>query len=178
VNANPSGSRTPSTGCWGRLEARRVLAAAAGPSLSLARVDVHAGISGTTNRRVVGSNGGARCAKTVRRGALNLRCAAQGRVGDQLSPRHVAHHLVPHLLLLANTSAPADAVRPRFLEGARPRLVNVAMVRSAASRPKAQPAERRTPHEGACDTELVHAGHDVIPTSARAQSRGKGVLAA
>ena len=178
MNANPSGSRTPSTGCWGRLEARRVLAAAAGPSLSLARVDVHAGISGTTNRRVVGSNGGARCAKTVRRGALNLRCAAQGRVGDPVTPRQVTHHLVPHLLLSARTSARADAVRPRFLDQAWPWLAKVSMVRNAASRPKAQPAEWHTPPDGACDTELVRLGLEVTPTSACAQSRGKGVLAA
>ena len=128
--------------------------------------------------RVDGSNGGSRHAKTVCRGALNLRCAAQGRVGDQLTPRHVAHHLVPHLLLSAKTSAPADAVRPRLLDGAWPRLAKVSTVRNAASRPKAQPAECRTPRDGACDTELVQPGPDVTPTSACGQSRGKGVLAA
>ena len=178
MNANPSGSCTPPTGCWGRLGARRELAAAAGPSLSLARIGVCTGSTGPAIRRVDGLRGGARCAKTVRRGALNLRCAAQGRVGDKKNPRHVAHHLVPHLLLLAKTSAPADAVRPHFLEGANPRLAKVAMARNAASRPTAQPDDRRTSHDGACASKLVQAGHDVIPTSARAQSRGKGVLAA
>jgi hypothetical protein len=178
VNANPSGSRTPSTGCRGRLGARRELATATGPSLSLARIDACAGLTGPVDRCVDGLDGGARCAKTVRRGALHLRCAAQGRVGDQEIPRHVAHHLVPQLLLLAKTSAPADAVRPRFLEGAQPRLAEVTMARNATSRPKAQPAEWRKPHDGACGRELVQAGPDVIPTSARAQSRGKGVLAA
>jgi len=178
VNANPSGSRTSSTGCWGELEARRELAAATGPSLGLAHVDVRAGLSGTAIRRVDGANGGSRHAKKACRGALNLRCAAQGRVGDQLTPRHVAHHLVPHLLLSARTSAHADAVRPRFLDQARAWLAKVSMVRNAASRPKAQPAEWHTPPDEACGTELVRLGPDVTPTSACAQSRGKGVLAA
>jgi hypothetical protein len=178
VNANPSGSRTPSTGCWGELEARREHAAATGPPLGLALFDVRAGFSGGTIQRVDGSNGGSRHAKKACRGALNLRCAAQGRVGDQPTPRHVTHHLAPHLLLSARTSARADAVRPRFLDQARPWLAKVSMVRSAASRPKAQPANWHTPRDGACDTELVRLGPDVTPTSACAQSRGKGVLAA
>lgn len=178
MNANPSGSRTPSTGCWGRIEARREFVVAGGPSSSLVRIEVCAAVCCRPDHELTGCGDGARCAKTVRRGALYLRCAAQGRVGDQNDPRHVARQLVPHLLLLAITSAPADAVRPHFLEQAGPWLATVARVRNAASRPKGQPAGWREPHDGARDTELVQAGHDVIPTSARAQSRGKGVLAA
>ena len=178
MNANPSGSRTPSTGCWGELEARRELVAATGPSLGLALFDVRAGLSGRAIRRVDGSNGGSRHAKKACRGALNPRCAAQGRVGDPVTPRRVTHHLVSHLLLSARTSARADAVRPRFLDQAWPWLAKVSMVRNAASGPKAQPAEWHTPPDGACGTELVRLGLDVTPTSACAQSRGKGVLAA
>ena len=178
MNANPSGSRTPSTGCRGRLEARRELAAATGPSQGLACFDVCAGVSGRAIRRVKGSNGGSRRAKKVCRGAPSLRCVAQGRVGDNFNPRHVAHHLVPHLLLSARTSAPADAVRPDLPVGARPWLTKVWVVRSAASRPKAQPAECHTSRDGACDAELDQPGAGVSPTSACVQSRGKGVLAA
>jgi hypothetical protein len=178
VNANPSGSCTPPTGCWGRLDARRESASDAGLSLSLARFDACTGMSGRANRRVAGSSGGSRCAKTVRRGALNLRRAVQGRVGDQPSPRHVANHLVPHLFLSAKTSAPADAVRPHFPDRAWPYLAKVSTAGNAASRPKAQPVDCRMPRDGADGTELVQPGHDVIPTSARARSRGKGVLAA
>jgi hypothetical protein len=178
VNANPSVSRTPSTGSWGGLDARRELAAAAGPSLGIARVEVRAGLSGRALERVNSTNGGSRHAKKACRGALNPRCAAQGRVGDKLTSRHVAHHLVIHLLLSARTSATADAVRPRFPGQAWPWLTTVSMVRNAASRPKAQPAKWHTPPEGACDTKLVRPGPDVIPTSACAQSRGKGVQAA
>jgi hypothetical protein len=178
VNANPSGSRTPSTGCWGELEARRELAAATGPSMGLARFDVRAGVSGRAVERADGSRGGARHAKKACRGALNLRCAAQGRVGDRLTPRHIAHHRVPHLLLSARTSAPADAVRPRFLDQGWPWLSKVSMARKAANRSKAQPAKWHTPRDGSCAAELVRPGHDVTPASACAQSRGKGVLAA
>jgi hypothetical protein len=178
VDANPSGSRTPSTGCWGRSDTRKGFAANAGPSLGPTCCDACAGLSGAAKQRGSGSSGGSRCAKTVRRGALNLRCAAQGRVGESLSPRHVNHHLVPHLFLLAKTSAPAGAVCPHILERAWPKLANVSTARNATKRPKAEPADRHVPHDGACTTALGQPGHDVIPTSACAQSRGKGVLAA
>jgi hypothetical protein len=178
VNANPSGTRAPSTGCWGRLEARREFAAATGPSLGLALFDVRAGLSGRAKKRVDGANGGSRHAKKACREARNPRCAAQGRVGDQLTSRHVAHHLVPHLLLSARTSARADAVRPRFYGQAWPWLAKVSTVRNAASRPMAQPAEWHTPTGGACGRKLARLGPDVTPASACAQSRGKGVQAA
>jgi hypothetical protein len=178
VNANPSGSRTPPTGCWGSLEARRELAAATGPSQGLAPLDVRAGMSGRVSRQVNGPNGGSRHAKRVCRGALSLRRTAQGRVGDELTPRHVAAHLVLQPLLSARSSAPADTVRPRLGDGAPPRLALASTVRTAASCPKAQPGKRHTPIPGSCDAKLVYPGTDVITASACAQSRGKGVLAA
>ena len=52
-----------------------------------------------------------------------------------------------------------------------PWLATVSTVRDAASRAKGQPAGWRGPHDGARDTELVQAGQDVIPTSARAVPR-------
>jgi hypothetical protein len=180
VNANPSGSRTPSTGSRGRLEARRELAAATGPSQRLACFDVCAGVSGRAIRRVKGSNGGSRRAKKVCRGAPSLRCVAQGRVGDNFNPRRVAHQLVPHLLLSARTSAPADAVRPHPPGGARPwrPAESTAPVPVPPSRPEARPTDRSSPRPGARDTELVQPGCDVVATSACGHSRGKGVLAA
>jgi hypothetical protein len=178
VDANPSGSRTPSTGCWGRSDTRKGFAANAGPSLGPTCCDACAGLSGAAKQRGSGSSGGSRCAKTVRRGALNLRCAAQGRVGDLNLPRHVVRHLAPHLLLLANSSAPADAVRPFMLVGAGLRPSDESTVRKHASRPKAQPGECFSPRHEARDTELVQSGCDVVETLARGHSRGKGVLAA
>jgi hypothetical protein len=178
VNANPSGTRAPSTGCRGELEARRELAAATGPSLGLARFDVRAGLSGRAKERVNGANDGSRHAKKACCGAKNPRCAAQGRVGDQLTSRHVAYHLVPHLLLSARTSAQADAVRPRVLDQASAWLAKVSIVRNAASRPMAQPAKWYMPPDEVCGTKLVRPGPDVTPTSACVQSRGKGVQAA
>jgi hypothetical protein len=178
VNANPSGSRTPPTGCRGILEARREFAVATGPSQGLAPLDVRAVMSGRPRRRTKSSNGGSRHAKMVCRGALNLRRTAQGRVGDELTPRHVASHLVPQLLLSARSSASADTVRLRLGEGAMPRLAQDVAARSAASRPQAQPGERLLPVSGSRGANLVSTGADVTPASACAQSRGKGVLAA
>ncbi len=178
MNANPSGSRTPSTGCRGESEARRAAATTTGPSRGLAQLDVRAGMSGRVRRRGKWSSGGSRHAKRVCRGALNPRRTAQGRVGDEVNPRHVESHRVPHRLLSAQTSAPAGAVRPRLRIGARPRLAKVAPARDAASRPKAKPGKCRAPRLGSCDTELLQSGPDVTLTSACAQFRRKGVLAA
>jgi hypothetical protein len=178
VNANPSGSRTPSTGSWGRSKARRELAAASEPSPGHAPVVVLAGFAGVRYRPVRDVNGGTRHAMTVCRGALNLRCAAQGRVGDLNPPRHVVRHHAPHLLLLANAFVPTDAVGPFMLVGAGFRPSDESTVRLHASRPKAQPGECFSPPHGASDTELVHSGCDVVETLARGHSRGKGVLAA
>ena len=178
MNANPSGSRTPSTGSWGSLQARRELAAASEPSPGYVPIDALAGFAGALNRPVLGMNGGTRHAMTVCRGALNLRCAAQGRVGDRVVPRHVVRHLASHLLLLAISSAPPDAVRPFMLVGTRFWPSDESTVRSHASRPTAQPGDCFSPRSGACDTDLVQLGCDVVETLARGHSRGKGVLAA
>jgi hypothetical protein len=178
VNANPSGSRTPSTGSWGRLQARRELAAATEPSPGYVPIVGVAGFAGAPYRPVRGMNDGTRHAMTVCRGALNLRCAAQGRVGDLDLPRHVVRHLAPHRLLLANSSALADAVRPLMLVGAGFWPSDGSTVRTHASRPKAQPGECCSPRSRARDTKLVQAGCDVVETLARGHSRGKGVLAA
>jgi hypothetical protein len=115
---------------------------------------------------------------TVCRGALNLRCAAQGRVGEFDLPRHVVRHLAPHLLLSANWSALADAVRPLMLVAAGYRQSDESAARKHASRPQAQPGECFSPRYEARDTVLVQTGCDVVETLARGLSRGKGVLAA
>jgi hypothetical protein len=178
VNANPSGSRTPSTGSWGRSKARRELAATTEPSPGQAPVGAHTGFAGVRDRLGRGLNGGTRHAMTVCRGALNLRCAAQGRVGERDLPRHVVRHLAPHLLLSANSSALADAVRPRMLVEAGLWPSDESTARKHASRPKVQPRECFSPLHGARDTVLVQSGCDVVETLARGHSRWKGVLAA
>jgi len=178
VNANPSGSRTPSTGCRGGSDTRKELAAISGPPLGLRQLDVLARIGHETCQRLDGSNGGTRHAKMVCRGALNQRRAAQGRVGDQFPPRHIARHLVSHLLLSAKTSAPADVVRPFLLGGARLRSAKGSTTRSAVSWQQAQPEKCYSLPPEARNTRLVQPGGNVIPTLARGLSRGKGVLAA
>jgi hypothetical protein len=114
----------------------------------------------------------------VCRGALDVRRAAQGRVGDQHFPRHFAHHLVSHPLLSANTSAPADAVRPLARGGVDRRRAEVSAARTLASRNSARPGNRFSPRSEARDTELVQPCCYVSTTSACGHSRGKGVLAA
>jgi hypothetical protein len=178
VNANPSGSRTASTGSRGESEARRVVAAVAVPSLSLARVTGRSGETLEQAGKVMGSNVGTRRAKMVRRGALATRRAAQGRVGDPDTPRHIARHLVPHRLLSANTSAPADAVRPCLPVETSSRSGKLVAGLVHASRRAVQPGSRHAPRLEARDSELVHNRCDVISTSACELSRGKGVLAA
>ena len=178
MNANPSGSRTPSTGSWGRLQARRELATTTEPSPGYVPVVGVAGFAGASYRSVRGLNGGTRHAMTVCRGALNLRCAAQGRVGDRVLPRHVVRHLAPHRLLLANSSASADAVRPFMLVGAGFWPSDESTVRTHASWPKAKAGQCFSPRSEARDTDLVQPGGDVVETLARGHSRGKGVLAA
>jgi hypothetical protein len=178
VNANPSGSRTPSTGCRGGSDTRKELAATSGPPSSLGQLDVLARICDETLERLDGSNGGTRHAKTVCRGALKQRRAAQGRVGDQFPPRHVARHLVSHLLLSAKTSAQADVVRPFLLGGARLRSAKGSTTHCAVSWPQAQPENCYSHPSEARNTRLVQPGGNVIPTLARGLSRGKGVLAA
>jgi hypothetical protein len=178
VNANPSGSRTASTGSRGGSEARREVATVAEPSSSPARVGCHWGRAPRHVGEVIGSSGGTRRAMMVRRGALITRRAAQGRVGDPEFPRHIARQLVPHRLLSANTSAPADAVRPRFLSGECPRIGTLVADLKRASRRAVQPGRFRAPRLLALEAELVHTRYDVTSTSGCDPSRGKGVLAA
>jgi hypothetical protein len=178
VNANPSGSRTPSTGGRGRSKPRRELAKATGPSLDHARVGVCAEFVGGTDRQGRALGSGTRHAKKACRGALIVRRAAQGRTGDFLS-RQVSRHLASHPLLLANTSAPADAVRRPIADRAPARTVVVPPTAElAASRPGAQRNGGFSPHHEARDTELVQPGRDVQRAPANGPSRGKGVLAA
>ncbi len=152
MNANPSGSRTPSAGSRGGLEARREFAAGRGTVVRpFSGRSQHRGLSGCCGGKRSGTNGGTRRAKMVCRGALVTRRTAQGRVGDRQPPRHVARHLVPHLLLSAKTSAPADAVRPGFPIGARPRIGELAAGRQHALRRAAQPGRRHSPRLGASD---------------------------
>jgi hypothetical protein len=178
VNANPSGSRTPSTGSWGRSEARREVAAAAVPSPCQMQT---AALTGEFRRRggeAAGTDGGTRRAKMVCRGALVERRAVQGRVGDLQLPRHIASHLVSHLLLSANTSAPADAARPGFPSEAGPLLGKLVSGLVCALRRAAQPGSGFSPRLEARDTDLVRPRCGVRSTPACELSRGKGVLAA
>jgi hypothetical protein len=178
VNATPSGSCTSLAGGRGGSEARRVCTAT-GPSLGFSGVVVSAGHAGRTDQPGPNPIDGTRCAKTVRRGALSARHVAQGRVGG-IGPRHVAAHLVGHPLLLANTSAVADAVRPHPSRGARPWHPAGSTALVPASRPEAQPTDRSSPQLGARDTELAQSARLAVAlgaTSRRGPSRGKGVLA-
>jgi hypothetical protein len=178
VNANPSGSRTPSTGSWGRSKARKGFTKATGPSLCHAWADVYAGCSGGIDRHGKGTGGGTRHATKACRGALFVRRTAQGRTGDLLL-RQVSRHLASHPLLLANTSAPADAVRPAVFDRANVRSVMaLATAESAGTRQEAQRRTGSSLQHGAGDTELVQPGRDVATTAANGHSRGKGVLAA
>jgi hypothetical protein len=178
VNANPSGSRTPSTGCRGGLDTRKELAATSGLPLGRRQSDVLGRICAETFEWTDGSNGGTRHAKTVCRGALKQRRAAQGRVGDHFPPRHIASHLVSHLLLSAKTSAQADVVRLFLLGGARLQSAKGSTTLSAVSWQQAQPEKCYSLPPEARNTRLVQPGGNVIPTLARGLSRGKGVLAA
>jgi hypothetical protein len=178
VNANPSGSRTPSTGCRGTFDTRKGLAATSGPPLDHCQLDVLARIGDETFEWLHGSNGGTWHAKTVCRGALEQRGAAQGRVGDQCPPRHIAHHHVSHLLLSAKTSAPADAVRSFLSGGACLRSAKGSTTHGAVSWQQAQPEKCYSLPEEARNTRLAQPGGDVTPALVRGLSRGKGVLAA
>jgi hypothetical protein len=176
VNANPSGSRAPSTGRWGGSEARRELAAASGPSVGHAQPDMLAGFSGRAWGNGIGLGGGTRHAKTVCRGALNQRRAAQGRVEDQFPPRYVARHPVAHPLLSARTSGSADAVCSLHLGGAWPPPTRTSTNR-IAFRSTAQPGDCFSSLHGARNTDLVRHGRRARQALVCGHSRGKGVLA-
>jgi hypothetical protein len=178
VNANPSGSRTPSTGGRGGSKARRELAKTKEPSPGCARLGVRSGIPGGLDRRAGGSAGGKRHATMVCRGALSVRRAAQGRVGECRVPRQFANHLARHRLLSAKTSAPLDAARRLPAGRGTTRPADGATVRNPASQSVAQPGIRCSPRTGARDTELLRPCCDVPATLACGHSPWKGVLAA
>jgi hypothetical protein len=178
VNATPSGSCTSQAGGRGGSKARRVCTTT-GPSQGCSWMVDSAGHAGGSDQPGFGPIDGTRCVMTVHRGALSARHAAQGRVGG-IGPRHDAALLVGHPLLLANTSAIADAVRPRSSGGARPWPVAGSTVLVPASPPKAQPTDRSSPQLGARDTELAQPARVAVGIAAtlrRRPSRGKGVLA-
>ncbi len=146
MNATPSGACTSPAGGQGGSEARRVRTTS-GPSRGPAR-DVGLAVAfGNTGDLGAVIRDGTRCAKTVCRVALCARHAAQGRVGG-IGLRHVVALLVTHPLLSANTSAPADAVRPHPPGDARPWHPAEVTDNRHASLKRARPAGRRSsgPH--------------------------------
>jgi hypothetical protein len=179
VNANPSGSRTPPTGGWGRSIARRESASTTEPRPNRLQTICRAGGAGPVNRRAVGSASGTRHAMTACRQAPNPRRSAQGRNGEGYRPRHV-NHLVSQPLPLANLSASAGMVRRLISDRGRHLFRDERALAGNASRPKAQPRDRDapSPHRGARDTELAQPVHGVALTPVDGPPRGKGVLAA
>jgi hypothetical protein len=179
VNANPSGSRTPPTGGWGRSIARREFASTTGPPPTGLQTIRRAGVAGPVKRHAIGSGSGTRHAKTACRGAPNPRRAAQGRNGEQYPPRHV-HHLVAHPLLLANLSATAGMVRRLISDRCQHLLRDERALTDAASRPKVRPRDHDAPLPvcEARDTELAQPVHGVAMTPVNRPPRGKGVRAA
>jgi len=179
VNANPSGSRTPPTGGWGRSIARREIASTTVPPPTRLQTICRAGSAGLVDRQAIGSASGTRHAMTACRGAPNPRRAAQGRNGEHYVPRHV-NHLVLQPLPLANLSAAAGMVR-RLISDRGPYLFrDERALRDAASRSKAQPRDHDapSPHRKARHTELAQPVHGVALTPVDGPPRGKGVLAA
>jgi hypothetical protein len=177
VNANPSGSRTPTAGGRGRSQTRREIASTTEPSPGLIPVVGCAGFAGTDLGQLHGPTGGTRHAMTVCRGARRARRAVQGRFGNPCS-RYIVRHLVRQPLLSANTSVPADAVRPLRSRGARLWPPAESTVQLPSSRSQAQPTDRFSPLRGVYSAELVQPARGVTATPAGGQSRGKGVLAA
>jgi hypothetical protein len=178
VNANPSGSRSPSTGGRGRLQARRGLARTTGPLLDQARNGFRTLSFRVTCRRASGFSGGTRRAKMACRGAHCVRLAGQGRAGDA-TPRHVYFHLAPQPLLSANTPALAGEVRLfRFDPESPGRRAEIVTAAFDATRSKAQQANCASPRQGASGTELVQPGRSARIFAANGHSPRKGVLAA
>jgi hypothetical protein len=178
--ANPSGSRTPSTGGWGASEARRELAQATEPSRSRLGTTPHVGASRLRDGSGEGSHGGTRHATTVCRGAPSVRRSAQGRVGGHGSPRHVGSHLAPHPLLAAKPSGSPDDVRHFTCDRINPAPRGERAGRDRASPSKAQPGDHSPFRPGTGDTELRQPGGDAVADASALDgpSGGKGVLAA
>ena len=179
MNANPSGSRTPPTGGWGRSIARRKFASTKEPHRTGLQATCCARDSGSVDCRANRSVSGERHAKMACRGAPNPMRAAQGRNGGVRLPRHVDHPVLQPLPL-ANQSVLTDMVRRlvsargRFLSRDERALAN------AASRLEAQPSDHDAAWQPcrARDTELAQPVRSVARTRVSGPPRGKGVLAA
>jgi hypothetical protein len=177
VNAIPSGNRTLSTGSRDGSKARRGIVAATGLLAGQGPGDHHAGLSGVSGRLGAGQVDRTRHAKTVCRGALSLRCAAQGRVGD-ITPRHVVRHLASHRLLSAPSPATSGADRPFTLSRQGITAGDERVDHTHTSRPRVQPENCYLPRVGVSDNKLVRSGRDVVTTWAFGHSGVKGVPAA
>jgi hypothetical protein len=179
VNANPSGSRTPSAGRRGRSIVRREFANTTGLPLCGLHSSGRVGGTGPAIRRASSAGGGTRHGMMAWRGALDPRHKrdAQGRHGETDAPRHVDHH-VSHPLLSATTSAYADVSGPLSSQKGFRLFGDEPALEAAALRPEAQPGYRDSPHHAASDTEPVQPARGVILAPASRRSQRKGVLAA
>jgi len=178
VNANPSGSRTPPTGGWGRSIARRESASTTQSPLIRLQSTCRAGGAGAVNRQAIGSASGSRHAMTACRGAPNPRRIAQGRNGEHC-PRHV-NQLALQPLPLASLPAAAGTVRRLISDRGRHLFRDERALPDTASRPKAQLRDHDAlpPCRVARGTELVQPVRSVAVTPVDGPPRGKGVLAA
>ncbi len=174
MNANPSGSRTPPAGGWGRSIARREFASTTVPPPNRLQTICRAGGAGPVNRRATGSDSGTRHAMTVCRGAPSPRRIAQGRNGEQLLPRHV-HQLVSQPLPLANLSAAAGKVRRLISDRGHHLFRDDRALPGAASRPKARLCDQVAPSQdrGARDTGLAQPVRGVALTPVDWPPEGK-----
>jgi hypothetical protein len=179
VNANPSGSRTPPTGRWGRSIARREFPSTTELPPNWLPLIGRGGDAGPVDRQGIESAGSTRRAMMAWRRAPNPRRAAQGRNGEHYSPRHV-NHLAAQPLPLANLSAAADQVRRLVPDRGRHPLQDERALPDTASRARTQPSERiaHSPHRRARDTDLAQPVRGVALTPVDGPPRGKGVLAA
>jgi hypothetical protein len=179
VNANPSGSRTPSAGGRGRWIVRREFASSSGLPQSGSHATGCAGGAGSAIGRAPNSGGGTRHGMTAWRGALDPRHErdAQGRHGETDSPRHVDHH-VPYPLLSASTSAHTDVSGPLIFPGGLHLFGDEPAPRAAALRPEVQPGYRDSSQHGMSNTEMVLPARGVVLAPASRRSQRKGVLAA
>jgi hypothetical protein len=178
VNANPSGSRTPSTGGRGESQSRKGLARTTGPLLGQAQIRLCPLNFRVACRGANGFSGGTRRAKMACRGAHCVRLAGQGRAGD-VTPRQVYFHLAPQPLLSANTPALAGAVRLFRLNLESPgNKAEIATAAFGVTRQEAQQGKCASPRDGASVTELVQPGRSARFHAADGHPPRKGVLAA
>ena len=111
----------------------------------------------------------ATCQEGVSRGPQReARRPRKGRGPRSPARRRVISNLIH--FLSANTSAPADAVRPLLPGDARPWPSAESTVHLPSSRPKARPTDRSSPRLGARDTELVQPARGAVAAAGRAAS--------